>query len=134
MSNRAINVVLLLALLTSGILAWSIRKNPAYPNFEILPEMVHSVPYDSFSPADSFPDGKTLREPVPNTIPRGYLPISYEPDEQGAQRAGEELTNPYSVEDAPESSARRTAAWNSSAAWDFCRPMPRSTPGTAAGR
>ena len=101
MSNRAINVILLLALLTSGMLAWNIRKDPAYPNFEILPEMVHSIPYDSFSPADSFPDGKTLREPVPNTIPRGYLPISYEPGEQEARRAGEELTNPYAAEDAP---------------------------------
>jgi len=102
MNTRAINLVLILLLATAGILAWSIRKDQSRPNFEIMPDMARSVPYDSFSQAEAFPDAKTMQQPAPRTIPRGFRPFAYEATEEDAIRAGEELTNPYSGEDVEE--------------------------------
>ena len=99
MSTRAINVILVLLLATAGVLAWSIRKDPGKPNIEILPDMTRSVPYDSFAPNKVFADGKTLRQPPPNTVPRGALHARFEATEEDAVRAGQELTNPFSATD-----------------------------------
>ncbi len=44
-------------------------------NYVALPDMVDSVPYDAFDANPNFPDGLTLRAPVPGTVARGYLPI-----------------------------------------------------------
>ena len=99
MRPRTLNVVLLIAIAIIGALNWIIRRDFSQPNLEFLPEMVRSVPYDSFSPNPNFPDGKTLQQPVPGTIPRGFLPLHYEATSQDAGRAGEELLNPYSMQD-----------------------------------
>ncbi|MBI4461160.1 MAG: cytochrome c [Acidobacteria bacterium] len=82
-----------------GASNWLIRRDFSRPNLEFLPEMVRSVPYDSFSANPNFADGKTLQPPVPGTIPRGFPPLHYEATSPEAQRAGEELHNPYSLED-----------------------------------
>jgi mono/diheme cytochrome c family protein len=44
-------------------------------NYVALPDMVDSVPYDAFDANPNFPDGLTLRAPVPGTVARGFLPI-----------------------------------------------------------
>ena len=50
------------------------ERDPRLPGYEFLPEMVDSVPYDSFDANSVFQDGKTLRPPVPGTIARGQRP------------------------------------------------------------
>ncbi len=45
-------------------------------NFEVLPEMLTSIPYDAQAENENFPDGKTIQPPVPGTIARGFLPLS----------------------------------------------------------
>lgn len=99
MSTRALNTLLLGAFLFSVGLNWTARRNLGRPNVEFLPEMAHSVRFNAFSPNPNFADGKTLQQPVPGTIPRGYLPIHYKPTPEDALRAGEELSNPFSSED-----------------------------------
>ncbi|MBI3664412.1 MAG: cytochrome c [Acidobacteria bacterium] len=99
MSRKLLNAILFLALLGTVLLHWAVRRDITQRNREFIPEMVRSVPYDSFAPNPSTPDGKTLQVPVPGTIPRGYLPIHYQPTPEDAKRAGEELTNPYSASD-----------------------------------
>ena len=99
MRLRSLNLLFLTSIAIIGALNWIIRRDFSRPNLEFLPEMVRSVPYDSFSPNPNFPDGKTLQPPVPGTIPRGFLPLHYEATSQDAGRAGEELLNPYSIED-----------------------------------
>lgn len=99
MSVRLINAVLLIVLLAVLALHWAVRAERERPHFEFVPEMVRSIAAESFSPHPVFADGKTLQKPVPGTIPRGLLPVHYQATPEDARRAGEELTNPYSLED-----------------------------------
>jgi len=43
-------------------------------NYEVMPEMLVSVPYDAQAENPNFADGKTARAPVPGTIARGFAP------------------------------------------------------------
>ena len=99
MRPRSLNLLFLTCIAIIGALNWITRRDFSQPNLEFLPEMVRSVTYDSFAPNPNFPDGKTLQQPVPGTIPRGFLPLHYEATPQDAERAGEELLNPYSMQD-----------------------------------
>lgn len=100
MSRSLLNTFLLVAFLVSLGLHWGLRPDPARTNIEYFPNMAHSVRYAAFSPNPNFPDGKTLREPVPGTIPRGHPPLHYQATPQEAVRAGEELENPFSANNA----------------------------------
>jgi mono/diheme cytochrome c family protein len=99
MPRAALNWLLLALLALTAAANWVDDWNAASPNTEFLPEMVRSVPYDSFSANPVFTDGKTLQQPVQGTIPRGFLPLHYEATEKDLARAGQELQNPYSIED-----------------------------------
>lgn len=99
-STRKLNIVLLLVFLASLGLNWAARRDPTQPNREPLPEMVRTSRYNAFAPNPNFADGKTLRPPVPGTIPRGYLPLHYTAAKEDALRAGEELQNPLASADA----------------------------------
>jgi len=84
-------------LLTSGAATWlgaRILGDRERPGFEYMPDMAHSLPYDSFAPNPVTRDGKTLQAPVPGTIARGFLPFPYEATRADAERAGRELVNP----------------------------------------
>lgn len=78
---------------------FTMGRDPSTPNFEIFPDMVHSVPYDAFAANPVLPDGMTLQPSVPGTIARGELPLYYQPTPEDALRAGIELHNPYASED-----------------------------------
>ena len=69
-------------------------------NLEIFTEMTYSVGYESFTSHPDLPGGVTMQEPVPGTVIRGRMPFRYGAGEEEAQRAGRELVNPYSHEDA----------------------------------
>ena len=116
MRPRSLNILFLTCIAIIGTLNWLIRRDFSRPNLEFLPEMVRSIPYDSFSPNPNFPDGKTLQPPVPGTIPRGIVPLHYEATSQDALRAGEELENPYSAEN-PAASQRGEVVFR-----NFCLP------------
>lgn len=94
MSRTIVNVILLILTVALLSLNWVLRIDPAARNFELLPNMVDSVPYDSFARNPNFADGKTLREPVAGTVIRGQLPLHYAPTPADAQRAGLELISP----------------------------------------
>jgi mono/diheme cytochrome c family protein len=92
--RTAVNVLLFLMLVALLSLNWVLRSDPGHRNFEILPDMVDSVPYDSFARNPNFADGKTLREPVPGTVIRGMMPLHYAAAPADAMRAGIELASP----------------------------------------
>ncbi len=73
------------------------ERDVSQPNPEYAPDMVGSVPYDSFAPNPTTRDGKTLLAPVKGTVPRGYSPVHYAAGAEEATRAGRELTNPFPV-------------------------------------
>lgn len=80
------------------IVSWMIGGDTEKPNYEFLPGMLYSIPYDTFAENDHFPDGKTLQAPIPGTIPRGYMPLLYAATPEDAIRAGEEMESPLDPE------------------------------------
>ncbi len=95
-----ISVTAMVVLLLAGC-----RAGGDFTGREYMPDMAHSVAYESYSPSrpvmvdgqlvNLFADGKSAREPVKGTIPRGYMPYHYEDTPEGYEAAGAELVNPY---------------------------------------
>jgi mono/diheme cytochrome c family protein len=98
-SRRAVNVCLLLLLLTVVVLNWLTGTDLGRPNQEFLPQMAHSPRYNTFSANPSFPDGQTQQPPVPGTIARGLMPLHYRATPEDALRAGEEFHSPLKADD-----------------------------------
>jgi mono/diheme cytochrome c family protein len=69
------------------------------PGFEYMPDMAHSLPYDSFAPNPVTRDGKTLLAPVAGTVARGFQPFPYGTGPAEADRAGREVQNPVPLTD-----------------------------------
>lgn len=82
-----------------GLAATGCEQDESRPNYEYAPDMVSSVPYDSFAPNPNTADGKTLLSPAKGTVPRGHVPLHLEPGPEAATRAGADLKNPYPVSD-----------------------------------
>lgn len=68
-------------------------------NFEFLPTMVHSVPYNAYSANADLPSGMTMQEPPAGTIARGRMPLHFGPGPEEALRAGAELSSPLEAPD-----------------------------------
>jgi mono/diheme cytochrome c family protein len=103
--------LLLISLLAAGCAP----SDPTRTNLEFVPEMVDSVPFDTFSPNPVTHDGKTLMLPAKGTIPRGFTPFHYGPGPVEAERAGRELSSP--VPESPEVLARGEKVFRT-----FCTP------------
>lgn len=99
MSYRVLNVFLGLGLIACLGLVWTAGRDYSRPNVEFLPEMVHSLAYETFAPNPNFPDGKTLQPPPAGTIARGLMPLHYESTPEEAARAGRELKSPLDPDD-----------------------------------
>lgn len=69
-------------------------RDTRQPGLEYMPDMAHSLAYDSFAPNPNTRDGKTLQAPVAGTVPRGFLPLPYGASPAEAERAGRELPDP----------------------------------------
>ena len=95
------NIVLALLLACTMGFALMSGVDLSQPNIEILPDMKYSPAYAAYSSNPNFPNGQTLRAPVPGTIARGELPLHYEASPADALRAGEELDNPLLKLDDP---------------------------------
>jgi len=97
MNRSVLNFVLagILAMLVA--INWFGARDYRQPNYEFMPNMVHTARYDTFAPNPNFADGKTLQMPPPGTIPHGTPPLLYQATPQDAERAGIELKNPLSA-------------------------------------
>lgn len=103
--RSGVNQLLAMVLATVVGAFVSLDTKPTVPNWEFLPDMARSVPADAFAPTTLLARGQTLQPPPPGTIPRGLMPLHYTTSPEDAARAGEELTNPFSSDDA-EAAAR----------------------------
>jgi mono/diheme cytochrome c family protein len=91
MSALRCAMCLLLALASAAC-----ARRPEQRGYEYTPDMAYSVPYDAFAPNPVTRNGMTQQVPVRGTIPRGFLPLHYSNSAADAERAGRELSNPYS--------------------------------------
>ena len=94
MRRAALNTSLFAATLLLLGLNWALQPDAGGRNFEFLPDMAASVPYDTYAANPNFADGMTLRPPVEGTIIRGQMPLHYRASKEDAERAGRELTTP----------------------------------------
>lgn len=111
-----LNIVLVVAFAASLGLNLTMVRNPSRRNLEVFPDMAHPVSYESFSANPHFSDGKTMRDPVPGTLPRGVRALHYAATPEDRVRAGKELKNPFSSAD-PAAVNRGTAVFLT-----FCVP------------
>lgn len=59
------------------------------PGWEYMPDMAHSLAYETYTSNPFFPDSMNAIQPVPNTIPRGvYMPFHFSPNPTGYDSAG----------------------------------------------
>lgn len=110
MSAKVLNIILGSIMLVAVVLSFAAARDFSKPNFEIMPDMYHGPSYHAFEENENTQDGKTLRAPAPGSIPRGMLPFEYELTERDALRAGDEVINPKSPDDA-DSVARGATAY-----------------------
>jgi mono/diheme cytochrome c family protein len=99
--------LLLLMLLGANLF---LRPDPARPNLEFLPQMVHSPRYAAFDANPNFADGTTLQTPPAGVIARGQMPLPYGPSQLEAIRAGRELASPFPL-DTPRAVGRGAVAY-----------------------
>ena len=85
-----------------GVLAlnWGLQSDPTQRNFDVLPGMVTPVAYESFTANPVLAGGMTMQIPPAGTIPRQGVPLHFEATPEDAQRAGLELENPFTGDDA----------------------------------
>ena len=94
------NIVLGVLLVIAAAFAVAVDVDHTRPNLEFLPEMNRSAASDAYAANSIFANGRTLQAPVQGTIARGDLPLYYAATKEDAARAGEELQNPYALNDA----------------------------------
>jgi mono/diheme cytochrome c family protein len=75
-----------------NVAAWTARWPRTRLNFEYVPEMARTARFNAFEENPNFPDGMTLRAPVPGTIPRGLPPLP-------ATSAAATQPNPFAADD-----------------------------------
>lgn len=91
-------VALALGALTLAALLW---PDPSRRNLAYAPDMAASPAVGTYEGEDRRAGASTLRTPVIGTVPRGALPLHYEPSEADAQRAALELEMPVSIANEP---------------------------------
>ncbi len=95
MKKRYLNIVSIIAVVASVISVTSCReKNGLAP--EYMPDMYRSPaiePYVDYADYGQ-PDEMSARKPVEGTIPRGFMPYTYENTPEGYELAGLNLKNP----------------------------------------
>jgi mono/diheme cytochrome c family protein len=97
MNRTVLNVILAGILAVLAGIAWFGARDYQRPNYEFMPNMVHTARYNSFAPNPNFANGQTLQTPPPHTIPYGTTWLPYRATTQDAVRAGNELANPFSA-------------------------------------
>ncbi len=117
MSSKALNRVLFVILVFMVGTVFLVRRDYTTKNVEFLPGMVSGVAYGPQSANPIFQDRKTLQMPVKGTVARGFEPLLYTPDPEGALRAGLELGSSLDPKDSTGDLARGAFVFNT-----FCTP------------
>jgi len=99
MSRVTLNWLLLGGIVVLTPAAWLLQRDFSQPNYVFTPEMVFSIPYDSYAVNQNFPDGKTMQAPLEGVVAQGTPYFDYQATEADAQRAADELLNPWAGED-----------------------------------
>jgi mono/diheme cytochrome c family protein len=97
---RGTVIVAALALLALVALRALVRGDPHERNFELFPEMAHSLAAESYARSAVLPGGTTQQPLVAGVVVHGRAPFPYPATPEGAAAAGRELKNPFAATDA----------------------------------
>ena len=100
MSARGLNLMLVVAFVASFGVMWAARRDVHQRNLEYFPDMARGPRYDAFEANPVFANGRTLQPPPEGVIARGLVPTHFTASTADAERAGRELVNPFSANDA----------------------------------
>jgi mono/diheme cytochrome c family protein len=78
-----------------GITLFSCDRRHNMRGYDFIPDMVYSKAYETNAENPNFRDSSTMRIPVPETVPRGFIPFRYTNDTASRIKAGNELINPF---------------------------------------
>lgn len=101
-SRRNMDVVKILGGISFGLVALIFTGcNSESPGLEYMPDMYRSPAIEPYVDNAEFGNTNIMsaREPVKGTIPRGYMPFSYENTPEDFERAGQELKNPIPLDE-----------------------------------
>jgi mono/diheme cytochrome c family protein len=84
------------------------------PGRTYMPDMAEPVSYDAYAPNPVTRSHQTLLRPVAGTVPRGFHPLHFAANAEGAEQAGRELRNPLAA--TPQNLARGERVYQT-----FCR-------------
>lgn len=88
-SNMKRTLPVLAAILLLSLVSCDRTRNQK--GYEYFPDMAHSLAYETYAPAEVFPDGLANQSPVPGSIPRGIIPYQYAATPEGRLAAGRAL-------------------------------------------
>ncbi len=105
---RGLNIALLVLACIGAVLNWTLSSDHRRPNLEFMPEMARPVPHESYAEHGALPNKMVLQPPPEGAIPRLSMfekkyakdvALHYEATPKDAERAGEELSNPFKLGD-----------------------------------
>lgn len=94
------SILKITAVLALAIVFTSCWGDKTKPNYQYMPDMYKSVPYDTYSTNPNYANGMTSQTPVTGSVARGQVPYDFENTEQGYQKAKAELKNPLKADEA----------------------------------
>lgn len=101
--NKRNSITITLAIAIVLAFQTSCMNDKKLPGREYMPDMAHSVAYETYAPNRFFPNGTNAGAPVAGTIPiyqgmigveSHYRPFPYPNTNEGYEAAGKELVNP----------------------------------------
>ncbi|WGK65581.1 c-type cytochrome [Croceiramulus getboli] len=82
-----------ISLVVLSLMLFSCADNDE-PNYQYMPNMYVSVPYDTYGKYEVFPDNYEAMQPAQGSVSRGWLPYDYEDSNEGYASAKANLMNP----------------------------------------
>ena len=93
--NKTGSLIAGIAIFSIVVIQSSCYYSRSSPGWEYMPDMVHSIAYETYAVNPNFPDSSNALRPVTGTIPRGaYMPFHYSPNPSGYDSAGAMLHFP----------------------------------------
>lgn len=92
--KRILKITIVLVLSFVTVSCWTDKTKP---NYQYMPDMYKSVPYDTYTVNPNYTNGMTSQTPVAGTIARGQVTYDYKDTEEGYQKAKTELKNALPV-------------------------------------
>lgn len=97
----------LISLVLITVFAMSCDRTRSSTGWDYMPDMYYSEAYETYTPNENFEDGLTMRTPVEGSVPRDMIPFPYEKTDEDRILAGQELINPFLVDDETVTEGKR---------------------------